>query len=43
MAESVAASVMNPPPVTAAEPLEVSSSTARIPNWCPKLSGTFVA
>ena len=41
--ESVAARVMNPPPVTAAAPLEVNRSTPRIESCWPRLRGTLVA
>ncbi len=40
---SVAASVMKPPPVTAAAPLDVSSSTPRMPTHSVKLSGMLSA
>ena len=40
---SVAANVMNPAPVTPAAPLEVSSSTPRMPSCSPSVSTVPVA
>jgi hypothetical protein len=42
-AASVAASVTNPLPVTAAAPFDVRSSTARIPSSCPIVRCTSLA
>ena len=42
-AESVAASVMKPPPVTAAAPFDVSRRTARISSSCPSVTCVLVA
>src|SRR3990167_2093399 len=38
-----AASVTNPPPVTAAAPFEVSRSTASTPSCCPSVRSVLVA
>ena len=42
-ADSVAASTMNPLPVTPAAPLEVNSNTASNVSWWVRSSGVFVA
>ena len=42
-ADSVAASTINPLPVTPAAPLEVNSSTASNVTWWKRSSGVFVA
>lgn len=40
---SVAASVMNPDPVTPADPFDVSSSTPSTANWSVSVNGVLVA
>ena len=43
VAAKVAANVTNPPPVTAAAPFDVSSSTPRMPSCCANVRGVSVA